>query len=229
MMRTLFLSAGHGGSDVGAVGNGYKEADLTIEIRDLTLKYLKQLGAKVIIDDNSNALAQTITFFKNKVTKESILVDYHWNAATPQATGTEVLIPATPTKFETDLATDLSKVIANTLGIKNRGVKTELQSARKSLGWMRLTGENVLIETCFISNKNDMDSYQKNKEELAKRIAIVLFEYANRGVNSEKLYTVKAGDTLSKIAKENKTTVEKIQKDNNLKSTLIQINQKLKL
>ena len=46
---------------------------------------------------------------------------------------------------------------------------------------------------------------------------------------SEKFYTVKVGDTLSKIAKENKTTVEKIQKDNNLKSTLIQINQKLKL
>ena len=62
-MRTIFLSAGHGGNDVGAVGNGYKEADLTIELRDLTLKYLKQLGAKVVIDDNKNALAQTITFF----------------------------------------------------------------------------------------------------------------------------------------------------------------------
>ena len=228
-MRTIFLSAGHGGNDVGAVGNGYKEADLTIELRDLVLKYLNQLGAKVVIDDNKNALAQTITFFKNKVAKDSILLDIHWNSFNETSTGTEVLIPATPTKFETDLATDLSKVIATTLNIKNRGVKTELQSARKSLGWMRLTGENVLIETCFISNKNDMKKYQENKEELAKRIAIVLFEYANRGTNSEKLYVVKAGDTLSKIAKENNTTVEKIQKDNNLKSTVIQINQKLKL
>ena len=228
-MRTIFLSAGHGGNDVGAVGNGYNEADLTIELRDLVLKYLKQLGAKAVIDDNKNALAQTITFFKNKVAKDSILLDIHWNSFNETSTGTEVLVPATPTKFETDLATDLSKVIANTLNIKNRGVKTELQSARKSLGWMRLTGENVLIETCFISNKNDMDSYQKNKEELAKKIAIVLFEYANRSTTYEKFYTVKAGDTLSKIAKENKTTVEKIQKDNNLKSTVIQINQKLKL
>ena len=228
-MRTIFLSAGHGGNDVGAVGNGYKEADLTIELRDLVLKYLNQLGAKVVIDDNKNALAQTITFFKNKVAKDSILLDIHWNSFNETSTGTEVLIPATPTKFETDLATDLSKVIATTLNIKNRGVKTELQSARKSLGWMRLTGENVLIETCFISNKNDMKSYQENKEELAKRIAIVLFEYANRGISSENFYVVKAGDTLSKIAKENKTTVEKIQKDNNLKSTVIQINQKLKL
>ena len=228
-MRTIFLSAGHGGNDVGAVGNGYNEADLTIELRDLVLKCLKQLGAKVVIDDNKNALAQTITFFKNKVAKDSILLDIHWNSFNETSTGTEVLVPATPTKFETDLATDLSKVIANTLNIKNRGVKTELQSARKSLGWMRLTGENVLIETCFISNKNDMDSYQKNKEELAKKIAIVLFEYANRSTTYEKFYIVKAGDTLSKIAKENKTTVEKIQKDNNLKSTVIQINQKLKL
>ena len=231
-MRTIYVSAGHSnkvGKDRGASGNGFIEGELTVEQRDLIVKELKKLGAKIVVDDNDSILAQTIAFFKNKTTKDCILVDLHWNAATPQATGTEVLVPATPTKFETDLATDLSKVIANTLGIKNRGVKTELQSARKSLGWMRLTGENVLIETCFISNKNDMESYQKNKEELAKRIAIVLFEYANRGANSEKFYTVKAGDTLSKIAKENKTTVEKIQKDNNLKSTVIQINQKLKL
>ena len=232
-MRTIFVSAGHSsklnsGRDNGAVGNGFTEGVLTVEQRDLIVKELKKLGAKVVVDDNDSILAQTMAFFKNKTTKDCILFEGHWNAGVPQATGTEVLIPATPTKFETDLATDLSKVIANTLSIKNRGVKTELQSARKSLGWMRLTGENVLIETCFISNKNDMESYQKNKEELAKRIAIVLFEYANR-TTSENTYTVKAGDTLSKIAKENKTTVEKIKKDNSLKTDTIQIGQQIKI
>lgn len=230
-MRTIFISAGHSnvlGKDRGASGNGFVEGILTVEQRNLIVKELKNLGAKVIIDDNDSILSQTMAFFRNKTTKNCILVDLHWNASSPQATGTEVLVPVTPTKFEMDLATDLSKAIANTLKIKNRGVKTELQSARKSLGWMRLTGENILIETCFISNKKDMDNYQKNKEELAKQIALILFNYSNE-MNSQKIYIVKSGDSLSKIARENNTTIEKIQKDNNLKSTTIQTNQKLKI
>lgn len=224
-MKTLFLSAGHGGSDVGAVGNGYKEADLTIELRDLVNKYLLKLGIKAVIDDNKNALAQTIRFFQNKVSKDSILIDIHWNSLNEKSTGTEVLIPAQPTEFEKNIATDLSKVIADTLKIKNRGVKTELQSARGRLGWMRLTGENILIETCFISNPNDMKSYQENKEKLAENIAIVLVNY----VLEENIYTVKSGDTLSKIATQFRTTITKIKKDNSLTSDLIKVGQKLKI
>lgn len=44
-----------------------------------------------------------------------------------------------------------------------------------------------------------------------------------------KTYTVAKGDTLSKIAEKNKTTVNKIKKDNNLQSDLIVIGQKLKI
>jgi N-acetylmuramoyl-L-alanine amidase len=230
-MRTIFISAGHSnvlGKDRGASGNGFIEGILTVEQRNLIVKELKKLGAKVIIDDNDSILSQTMAFFRNKTTKNCILVDLHWNASSPQATGTEVLVPASPTKFENDLATDLSKTISTILNIKNRGVKTELQSARKSLGWMRLTGENILIETCFISNKKDMDSYQKNKEELAKQIASILFNYSNE-INSQKIYIVKAGDSLLEIARKNNTTVSKIQKDNNLSSSNIKINQKLKI
>ena len=230
-MRTIFISAGHSnvlGKDRGASGNGFVEGILTVEQRDLIVKELKKLGAKFVVDNNDSILSQTMAFFRNKTTKNCILVDLHWNASSPQATGTEVLVPASPTKFETDLATDLSKTISTILTIKNRGVKTELQSARKSLGWMRLTGENILIETCFISNKKDMDSYQKNKEELAKQIASILYEYSNK-IDLQKTYIVKAGDSLLEIARKNKTTVSKIQKDNNLLSSNIKINQKLKI
>jgi N-acetylmuramoyl-L-alanine amidase len=227
-MRTLFLSAGHGGIDVGAVGNGYTEADLTIELRDLINKHLLKLGIKAITDDNKNALAQTIRFFQNKVTKDCILVDIHWNSFNNTSTGAEVLIPAKPSQLEVKIATDLSKVISSTLSITNRGVKTELQSARGRLGWMRLTGENILIETCFISNPNDMKSYQSNKEKLAESIANVLANYILDSKQGN-IYIVKKGDSLSKIAKENKTTVEKIKKDNSLKTDTIQIGQQIKI
>ena len=224
-MKTVYLSSGHSDRyprDRGSAGNGYIEGELTVEQRNLISKYLKKLGVNVSVDADDSILADTIRFFKNKTSKDSIVVDLHWNAATPQATGTEVLIPENPTKTEINIATDIAKTISETLGIKNRGVKTEAQSHHGRLGFMRLTGENILIETCFISNKSDMESYQKNKEVLAEKIANILANYAFD-------YIVKAGDTLSKIAKEKNTTVEKIKKENNLTSDLIQVGQKLKI
>jgi N-acetylmuramoyl-L-alanine amidase len=224
-MKTVFLSAGHSQNpkrDRGAAGNNYIEGELTVEQRNLISKYLKKLGVNVSVDADDSILADTIRFFKNKTSKDSIVVDLHWNAATPKATGVEVLIPENPTKTEINIATDITKTISETLGIKNRGVKTEAQSHHGRLGFMRLIGENILIETCFISNKTDMESYQKNKEVLAEKIANILASYAFD-------YIVKAGDTLSKIAKEKNTTVEKIKKENNLTSDLIQVGQKLKI
>ena len=182
-MRKIFISAGHSISKGGARGNGYKEELLAIELRDLIVKELKLLGVSPTIDSNDNALVHTMAFFKNLVSSNSILVDIHWNAATPQATGTETLIPKTYTTFEYTLATELSKVVGDTLGLKLRGyngVKTEAESHHGSLGWMRLTGENILLEICFITNASDMEKYQKNKLSLAKQLALTLKKHSEK-------------------------------------------------
>jgi hypothetical protein len=84
-----------------------------------------------------------------------------------------------------ELAGKLAKCMSDTLGIPLRGstngvlgVKTESLSARGQLGWMRLNGNNILLEVCFISNKSDMEKYQDNKSMLAFKIAKILYEYA---------------------------------------------------
>jgi len=46
---------------------------------------------------------------------------------------------------------------------------------------------------------------------------------------SEETYTVKSGDTLTKIAKANGTTVKAIESENNLTTTQIKVGQKLKI
>jgi N-acetylmuramoyl-L-alanine amidase len=56
----------------------------------------------------------------------------------------------------------------------DQGIKTEADSHHGRLGWMRLTGENVLMEICFITNPVDMQKYQANKLQLAKNIALIL-------------------------------------------------------
>ena len=228
MERKIFISAGHSnkaGQDRGAVGNDYIEGELAVEFRDLLVKELNALGVNPVVDSNDSILSKSIAYFKNKTNKDSIVIDVHWNASSPQATGVEVLVPYPPSKYEKSKAKEISDLIAKTLGIKDRGVKTEADSHHGRLGWMRLIGENLLIEMCFITNKSDMNSYQSNKNKLAKELAKLLITETN----TSKTYTVASGDTLSKIANINKTTVDKLIKDNKLTSTVIYVGQKLKI
>ena len=187
------------------------------------------MGLIAITDSDNSILADTLRVFKNIVNKDAIVCDFHFNAGSEKATGTETLVPFDATTFEKDLATDITRVISETLNIKSRGVKSEADSHHGRLGWMRLTGENILPEICFISNKTDMESYRTNRFILGKKIAEILFKFANQETFSEKVHVVQKGDSLSKIASLYKTTITKIKKDNNLSTDTIQIGQKIKL
>jgi N-acetylmuramoyl-L-alanine amidase len=175
-MKTLIIGAGHGGSDPGASGNGYIERDLAIECRYLLVAELKKLGVNPLVDPDTNALKEALAYFKPYFNTESVNVDIHWNAGGDTATGTEVLINTTATPFEKQLGDKIAGTIATILGIRNRGLKTEQDSARGTLAWMHQLGRNYIIEMCFISNKSDMDKYQAKKQELAAALAAVLYD-----------------------------------------------------
>lgn len=184
MARKVYLSAGHSnvkGKDQGAEGNGYIEGVLAVEFVELLKAALISKGATPVVDKYSNVLADTMSAFKNLVGTKDLAIDIHWNAATPQATGTEIIIPGRAgvneaSSYEKSLGTSMSSLIADTLSIKNRGVKTEKDTARKTLGWMRIPCENILIEMCFISNKDDMKRYQDNKVALADKMADLIIK-----------------------------------------------------
>lgn len=173
MARKVIVSAGHGGTDSGAVGNGYVERDLTIELRDLVVAELSALGIKADTDPNQNALKETLAWLRGRFGSKDILFDIHWNAGPAAAKGSEVIIPDVSSDYEKKLAEALLKVLTD-VGFRSRGVKPEAETARKKLGWMRPVAENVLIEICFISNATDMKLYQANKQTIAKKLAIVL-------------------------------------------------------
>lgn len=183
-MRTVFISAGHSntpGRDRGAAGNGYLEGDLTVELRDLLLAELSRIGIPALRDGNNSVTAETVQFIRKKLLQpNSILVDFHFNAGPAAATGAEVIVPASFSVFERDMADELSACIAATLQIRNRGRKTEAQTARKQLAWMRMTGENILPEICFITNADDMRKYQQHKTELVQGIAKIIEKWAKK-------------------------------------------------
>lgn len=178
MARKIIISAGHGGTDSGAVGNGYVERDLTIELRNLIVIELSSLGIKAETDPNQNALKETLAWLRGKFGSKDVLFDIHWNAGPAAAKGSEVIVPNVSSDYEKKLAEALLKVLTD-IGFKSRGVKPESETARKTLGWMRPVAENVLIEICFISNATDMKLYQANKQTIAKKIANVLKTFSN--------------------------------------------------
>jgi N-acetylmuramoyl-L-alanine amidase len=174
--KKIYPLAGHSNTDPGAIANGYREADLTKELRNIIVNELKKRNyLKFQIDDDKDGLSTVLK--KINPGKKDILLDIHFNSASPTATGTEVFISNyagdTSKNFAKELVDGTSKII----GITNRGVKPESLSARKRLAVLNKNGAAALIEVCFITNANDMAKYQANKIKLAAFIAELLIKY----------------------------------------------------
>lgn len=174
----VYPSAGHHDNDPGAVSNGYKEADLTKEFRNLLLQEFDKVSHSYITDKDweSNSQYQG----RIKPGSGSVLLDNHFNAGPATATGAEVYIAANATGHSLAFATRLAETTSRILGIKNRGVKRENASQHSRIGILHKgAGIAALLEICFITNKGDMEKYQEKKQELAKAIAAICIEFDN--------------------------------------------------
>ena len=172
----IYLLAGHGGGDVGAVGvNKRTESLETIKLRDKIKSHLPAT-ASFRVDDDREGLS---TVLRKVVTGSgSVTLDIHFNAsANPSATGVEVLVGDDAGAEDLTLASDVLDVVLKHTGLRNRGIKKEGQTPRKRLGVMRELGAVCLLEVCFISNASDMDAYDKSTELLAKDLAEVLVKH----------------------------------------------------
>lgn len=171
-----FISAGHHLKDAGAVGvNGQKESVLAMEFRDLVVPILKQRGVKVITDNDGETLAQYLERIQTGT--GSVVCEYHFDAFNKKASGCTALVSNNASQNSIDYATELAHVTANILGIPNRGVKKESDSARGKLALMRESGIVCLMELCFIDNEDDMRKYHANKVALASAHAAIHDKY----------------------------------------------------
>lgn len=178
----IFAAAGHNTNgikpDPGAIGNGYFEANLTVEFRNLVADCLSARGVKFITDQDDERLGEYLK--RIQTGSGSVVVEYHFDAAaSPLATGTTSLIGNDADRLDKAFALELVNSTSKCLGIKNRGVKTEAESHRGSLGLMRESGIVALVELAFISNISDLKAYNDNKLQLAKIHAEILERYEN--------------------------------------------------
>lgn len=169
------IDCGHtlSGEGTGSQGCGYREENLTRELGKIVMEMLKKEGHTVYdctVDKSSNNAQQLIDRV-NKANKQplDLFVSIHFNACVNdvkgdgRTTGTEVLLHSMSSKAK-PYAERIVKKIAN-LGLKNRGVKTHNAYVLK-----HTKAPALLIETCFIDDRDDMNVYLKSPKKVAKAI-----------------------------------------------------------
>lgn len=163
-MKSVFIDAGHGGNDPGALGCGKKEADITLSVSLKVKKLLENMGIKVHMsrEDNSTLSLSQRTNKANK-TGANCLVSIHCNAFNGSAKGVETFAYKSSLN---NLATDIhNEVLKSKVYTVNRGIKTaNFHMIRESK--MRA----ALIELAFIDNQEDNNILMNRQDDLAKAI-----------------------------------------------------------
>lgn len=155
MSKRVYVGIGHGGSDPGAVANGFKEKDLTLSIGKYCNERLKQYGIETKISRTTDCDSS----INSKVSASNafgadVCMDIHINAG--GGDGSEVYYSHTSApgkKLAQSIVDAMSAIGQNT-----RGIKTRLSSSGNDyFGMIRDTdAPAVLVECAFIDNKTDL-------------------------------------------------------------------------
>jgi N-acetylmuramoyl-L-alanine amidase len=169
----IVISSGHGAKIAGAAGF-IQEVPEARRVVERTAAVLRELGAAPIVFHENNATTQAsnvsaIIAFHNGQTRD-LDVSVHFNHSgqgnVDRAIGTEV-IHAT----QKDLATRVSRAMADSGGFINRGAKS-LTDLGRTLSFLTKTAKPaILLEVCFVNSREDTRLYEANFEPICLAIA----------------------------------------------------------
>lgn len=199
-MTTVFLSAGHGGSNPGAVANGLKEKDINLNTLLACKEILEGHGVNVVcsrIKDEDDDVYEEVR--EANASGAGLAVSFHANAG--GGDGFEAFYYSTSAKGK-QLA-QLGEKYVKMLGQNSRGIKTgdHLYFVRKT----SMTA--VLFESFFLDNVKDKEIGDTVAEQKAfgAAYAKAILEYLGITYNDPKeLYRVQVG------AFKNKENAEKL-------------------
>lgn len=190
-MSKVFLSAGHGGSDPGAVGFGMKEKDINLNIMLACLDELVKHGVTVVCSrtkDENDPVGSEVR--EANASGADVAVSFHTNAG--GGNGSESYYWTNDLKGQ-KLAT-LCEKHATSIGQNSRGIKSG-----NHLYFIKNTNMTaVLCECAFIDNDTDNDIIDTTAEQRAFGVAYAkaILEYL--GIN----YNNSNNKSIDEIAKE---------------------------
>lgn len=195
-MTTVFLSAGHGGTDPGAVANGLYEKTINLNTLLACKTELERHGVKVVCSrtkDENDPVSQEVK--EANASKADIAVSFHVNAG--GGDGFEVFYYNT-SKNGKRLA-QLCEKHVKSLGQNSRGLKSG-----NHLRFIKgTTMTSVLVESFFIDNIKDKTIGDAVAEQTAFGVAYAkaILEYLGityKAKSSNTVYRVQVGSYGSK-------------------------------
>ena len=198
-MAKVFISAGHGGSDPGAVANGVKEKDLNLSIalacRDLLERHEVSVKMSRTKDEN-DALGEEVK--ECNAFSPNLAVSIHCNAG--GGDGAEAFYHYGGGKSKTLAENILSEVVK--VGQNSRGAKVRKNSQGKDYyGFIRETScPAVIVECAFVDNASDLQilATEGKRKAMGEAIAKGILKTLGIEFQSEKnsLYRVQVGAYL---------------------------------
>ena len=191
----VFIDAGHGGTDPGALGYGYRESDLNLQVAKKVESKLKSKGIDVKMSRNSDifySLSERAEMANDY--GADAFVSIHQNSAEAKsANGIETYYNR---KKEEDrpLSNDIQKQVISQTGANNRGVKNaEFTVLVKS------KMISALVECGFITNESEVKklSNPSYQDKLATGIADGIEEYLKSNVIIEESQMAASGKVIN--------------------------------
>jgi N-acetylmuramoyl-L-alanine amidase len=191
----IFLGVGHGGTDSGAIGNGFKEKDLNLSIALACNKILVNHGVTVMMSrtkDENDSISEEIKECNDF--KPDLAIDIHNNAG--GGDGAECFYHCNGGKGKTLAENVLAEIVKT--GQNSRGIKTRVNSSGKDYyAFIReTTAPAIIVECAFIDNSTDIQILDTQKKQSDMGIAIARGILRTLGipfVNNEKIYRVQVG------------------------------------
>ena len=210
-LKGIVIDPGHGGSDPGAVGNGFQEKDLNLKISQYMYDELKKLGIPVTLTraaDETLSPTERVTRVKNAYgnTPDVLVISNHINAAGSEQTGAEGAEVIYALRNNDTLARNILENIGDAGQITRKYYQRRLPSnpSKDYYFMLRDTANTtpVIVEYGFIDNANDINRVNQNYKKYVDAVIDGIVETYGLGGGSN-TYTVKSGDTIEKISNDN--------------------------
>lgn len=213
MTTKIYVDAGHGGTDPGAIGcGGVRESTITLAVARYLQTELKRQGISVKMSRENNSTKKLATRCSEANNwGANIVISLHCNAYNTQtACGTETYVYKKGSNAE-KIANLVQKNLVATLGITNRGVK------EGNLAMVRDTiAPAVLCELAFITNVNDCARVNNATAQKKCAIAICKGICSYLGITYKKEVTNMAKTKFKDESKMSKWAIDSIAEVSNL-------------
>lgn len=173
--KVIVIDAGHGGSDPGAVGNGLREKDITLDIALRVKQLLEEKGFAVIMTRDSDvypSLKERTDLANNA--NADIFVSIHVNSGGGTGIETWWYSKGPEPQKSLELAKSIQNELIKETNARDRGVKDgNLHVNRES------KMPSALIEVGFIDNASDAAKLAQSsyKQQIAKGIVEGIIKY----------------------------------------------------